>query len=259
MWRSGMAGWQPWRTIPALASAPTPPGVAGTPVATAPRGAADLAEVDLTLLVILSIVTFGVYGLVTFYRAGERYARLTPQRSSNFETLFWIYVACYVLELTGWVTFPPVVALAAIAGFVVGILLLNEALALRAELARAHGLRVELMSDTAHRALWIIGSLTTWMFGLGLVALVIQGFKFFDDHNQLAAALRASGAQPSGGAPIPPAPSATATIATPAADAPLAPAAPAEAPFPAERSCIRCGGPLAPADRFCSRCGTAAA
>ncbi|HYG70079.1 MAG TPA: GYF domain-containing protein, partial [Anaeromyxobacteraceae bacterium] len=99
VWRSGMAGWQPWPSVSALAGAPA----AGTAApATAARG---LDVVDLPLLVILSIVTFGIYGLVVFYRAGDAYGRLAPARRSNFETLFWIYVAAWVLQATGWFTF----------------------------------------------------------------------------------------------------------------------------------------------------------
>jgi hypothetical protein len=248
VWRSGMAGWQPWPTVAELAGAD---GAAGAPPPPAP-GARDLELVDLPLLVILSIVTLGVYGLVMFYRVGGWYGRLAPARRSNFETLFWVYVACYVLELTGWMIFGPLVALAGLAAFVVGVLLLNEVLAARAAAVQASGVRVELMSDTAHRALWIVGSLTVW-FGLGVVLLVVQGFKLFDDHNQIVRALRATGARPAGGGPV------ATTTAAPAA--PLATVGVATAtgePLPAERACVRCSGPLSPADRFCSGCGAPA-
>lgn len=247
VWRSGMAGWQPWPTVPELAQAEG--GPSSPPSRAAPR---DLELVDLPLLVILSIITFGIYGLVMFYRVGGWYGRLAPARRSNFETLFWIYVACYVLEFTGWVVFGPLVALAGLAAFVVGILLLNEVLATRADLVRTYGLRVAPMSDTAHRVLWIVGSLTAWL-GIGLVALVVQGFKFFDDHNQIVRAMRAAGpraaeAGPTGAVPVTTAMAAGETQAVASAE-----------PLAAERACVRCGGPLSPADRFCSRCGAPAA
>jgi hypothetical protein len=248
VWCSGMSGWQRWSTVAALAGAAGADGGAGaTPPMTSPTpGARDLELVDLPLLVILSVVTLGVYGLYTFYRVGERYGRLAPARRSNFETLFWIYVACYVLQFTGWMIFGPLVALAALAAFVVGILLLNEVLATRAEVVQANGVRVALMSDTAHRVLWIVGSLTGW-FGVGIILLVVQGFKFFDDHNQIVRALRATGARPGG-----------AVASTTATEVPIATVAVTAATgesLPAERACVRCGGPLSPADRFCSRCG----
>jgi hypothetical protein len=252
VWCSGMSGWQRWTTIAALAGAAGADG-GGTPGAATPpaAGPRDLALVDLPLLVILSIVTLGVYGLVTFYRVGDRYGRLAPARRSNFETLFWVYVACYVLQFTGWMIFRPLVALAGLGAFVVGILLLNEVLATRADVVRSSGVRVELMSDTAHRVLWIVGSLTAW-FGVGVVLLVVQGFKFFDDHNQIVRALRAAGARPAGGGPV------AATTVTEAPIATVAVAAPSGETLPVERACVRCGGPLSPADRFCSRCGAPA-
>jgi hypothetical protein len=253
VWRSGMSGWQRWSTIASLAGAAGADGGAGaTPPTTSPApGARDLELVDLPLLVILSVVTLGVYGLYTFYRVGERYGRFAPARRSNFETLFWIYVACYVLQFTGWMIFGPLVALAALAAFVVGILLLNEVLATRADVVQGNGVRVELMSDTAHRVLWIVGSLTAWL-GVGIVLLVVQGFKFFDDHNQIVRALRATGARPAAGSPV------ASTIATEVPIATVAVNSATGASLPAERACVRCGGPLSPADRFCSRCGASA-
>jgi hypothetical protein len=250
VWRSGMAGWQPWPSVAALAAAAGLGAPAPAPAAPNPR---DLELVELPMLVILSIVTLGVYGLVMFYRVGERYARLAPARRSSFETLFWIYVACYLLLFTGGVFFGPIVALAGLAAFVVGVLLLNEVLASRADVVRANGLRVALTSDTAHRVLWIVGTLTSW-FAVGIVLLVIQGFKFFDDHNQIVLALRAVGPRTLDAGPI--------VATTPAGQTPIettVATASAGEPLPAERACVRCGGPLTPADRFCSGCGAPAA
>lgn len=256
VWRSGMAGWQRWREIPSLAAEAAP---AGAPAATvAVGGRPPLEEVDLSVLVVLSIVTFGIYGLVRFYQAGEGYARLAPERRSTFETLFWVFVACALLSSSAWFVAAPLGFAGTVGGFVVGILLLNEVLAARAALVRSSGVSVALMSDTAHRVLWILGSLLSWAV-LGLVLLVVQGFKFFDDHNQLARALRARTGTPA--EPPPPAPAASAPPSAPAAPSsgtPGAGAAPATAEaLPAERACIRCSAPLGPADRFCSSCGAA--
>lgn len=220
VWRAGMAGWLPWDALPELAGlgqppapppppAPAPwsqPGAAPPPPATqdgwgqpaagaaggAPAGwggrTAPIEPVNVALTVLLSVITFGVFGLVKFYQCGQAYGRLSPGRPSGFERLFWIYVGLSVGGVVGNLIFTPLGILLALGSFVAGILTLNEVLAARQAALVATGARVDLTGATTHKVLWIGGSLLA-VIGIGLLALIAQAVLFFLDHDKLADAL----------------------------------------------------------------------
>jgi hypothetical protein len=58
-----------------------------------------------------------------------------------------------------------------------------------------------LTSDGTHKALFVVGLLTSWLL-IGVVLLLVQTVRFFEDHGAIAAALRSHGVAP------PPAPGA---------------------------------------------------
>src|SRR5439155_10241527 len=94
VWRAGMAGWQPARSAPGLEGA----------AAARHR----LARVDLLFVVLLSLVTLGVYGAVKFYQAAKAYQALAPARASSFDTLFW---SCVGIATAGVLASIPVAVL----------------------------------------------------------------------------------------------------------------------------------------------------
>jgi hypothetical protein len=222
VWRQGMAGWQPARSVPELA-------------AVAP-GAGPVQPVDLPLLIGLSIVTFTVYGVVKFYQAAKAYELLAARRSS-FDTLFWTYVGLAAGALVLGIPFHPLGAVLGLGSAVVSVLVLNEVLTLRAEVLRSRGLRLDLTSDAAHRVLFIVGIVAS-TFLVGLALLLAQAVLFFQDHNKIAAALSGP----------------TQPLTTVPTGPPAMPSA--GVPPPAAKTCASCGSVLASDARFCSRCGT---
>jgi GYF domain 2 len=236
VWRSGMRGWEAVRDVPEVAAAipaaaeppPEPPpaasgasAVAPAPAA-APPPAAAIEPVSWPTLVALTIVTFGVYGVVRYYQAGRAYEALAG-RASRFPTWFWLYVGLglggFVLGVVGG----PLGLAAGVASLVFGVLSLLEALALRGEGVRRRRVAPHFTSDSAHRALTIAAAATSWA-GVGVILALVEGILFFQDHDALARAL-------------------------------LAPAPPAAQPAAAARLCGSCGNALAAPARFCDRCG----
>jgi hypothetical protein len=223
VWRAGMAGWLPWDSLPELAAlrqppappqapAPTPwsqPGAApAAPPSSSPAGwgqaapgpsgpaawgrSAAIEPVNVALTVLLSVITFGIYGLVKFYQCGQAYGRLSPARASGFERLFWIYLGLTIGSAVGQLVFAPLGFALLVGSFVAGIFLLNEVLAARDAAVVASGARVQLTGAGTHKALWIGGSLLAVIF-VGLLALMVQAVLFFVDHDRLAGALGARG------------------------------------------------------------------
>jgi hypothetical protein len=220
VWRAGLAGWESVRALPELAaelpgsppswsSAPAPgtppPAAPGTPPREAAPAAAapalgsgwspspgeveGMEPVSTGAVVGLGLLTLGIYPAVKFYQAVQAYQTLAG-RSSRFASYFW-------LGLGLWLLGGPVYALGGFLGFsahvaalAFTILALFEALALRGEAVRRHGVAVPLTSDATHKALFVTG-LFTWWFFVGFVLFAVQAVKFFDDHRALGDALRA--------------------------------------------------------------------
>jgi len=212
VWRAGMAGWQPAREVPEIAAvlpaAPTLPppseGAGATPPPAAGGALPSGMEPTSTLAVVgLGVVTLGIYPMVKFYQAGTAYEALSGRRS-RFALYFWLSIG---LTLLGG----PLHALGGVPGFaahiaavVFSILTLFEVLAVRAEVVRRYRIQPVLTPDTTHKALFIVGLFTIWLV-LGIVLLVVQAVKFFDDHRALGDALRAQAAAPGALAPGAPA------------------------------------------------------
>jgi hypothetical protein len=233
VWRDGMAGWEPLGTVPELADAllppqPAPPPLAAQPPAFGhphpPRGAQagptagawdqagagwgpagapaprPIEEISPAVVIILSIVTFGIYGLVKFHQTGKGYERLAG-RPSTFGRDFWIFVG---LGLAGPFLFhtPILGGPLCIASLVFGVLALSEALALRDEVIRRESLRADVTGAGTHKVLYVIGAVLSPIL-LGLVVLLVQAAKWFGDWNAVGAALAARGPIPTASAPAP--------------------------------------------------------
>ncbi|MGC3996887.1 MAG: GYF domain-containing protein [Anaeromyxobacter sp.] len=280
VWTAGMSGWAPLSSVPQFGSAQLAapaqrsPGFGPSTAAALPVQPHELEPFDVATVILLHIVTLGIYGLVKFFQAGKLYQRLARVPSSNFEALFWSMIACSVLGvLTSLVG---IGFLFFIASFILSILALNELLSLRDRAVATLARPPQLTSGSTHKVLYIVGQITSLIL-VGVILLIVQGLKFLEDHNNLVAAFRAGGAQqrpaapaaPShaaygagfGPAPAQPQPAAYAPILPQAPAAPTDAPAPAPAPAaaPATRFCMSCGGSLSANARFCQACGAAVA
>ena len=139
-------------------------------------------------MILLSIVTFGVYGLVKFYQTGKAYEALAG-RTSSFSRNFWLFIGLgvggfFVNAASAFLGLP-----LAVASLVFQVLTLNEALALRAEGLRRAGIQPAVTSDGTHKTLLIVGILLSFVV-VGIVVLLVQAAKWFSDWNAIGAALR---------------------------------------------------------------------
>ena len=212
VWRDGMAAWQPLGTVAELAealagarpppvSAPPPPawGAPPPPWGSAHAGAPSaLEEISPGAMLILSIVTFGIYGLVKFFQTGKGYEALAG-RASHFSRNFWLFIGLGVASVFFNAGGPFVGAPVAIASLVFQVLTLFEALKLRDEAVHRAGIHPQITGDGTHKALFILG-LVLSPAGVGLVLLLVQAWKWFSDWNAIGAALAGGAPAASAGA-----------------------------------------------------------
>jgi hypothetical protein len=199
VWRNGMAGWEPLGQVaelaPMIGDAGAPPPL-GPPPGPGPRPAAPLAttpaaaleEIPVGTTILLAIVTFGIYGLVKFHQTGRAYEQLAG-RVSRFGLWFWLFVG---LGIAGVVLNASTGALGiplGIASAVFQVLTLNEALAVRDEGVRRHGVGAPLTSPATHRTLLVLAIVLSPIL-VGLVLGAIQAVKWFSDWNAVVAAVR---------------------------------------------------------------------
>jgi GYF domain 2 len=201
VWRSGMAGWEPIgqvaelapmlqavvAAIPPLQAPPLAPLAAGAPAVQAP-GAGVLEEIPVGVLILLTVVTFGIYGLVKFYQTGKAYERLAG-RESRFTLYFWLFVGLAVLGFflnaaTGFLGIP-----LAIAALVFQVLTLDQALDVREEGMRRFGITVPVTSGSKHKIYLVLGMVLSVIL-VGLVFTLIQAIKWFQDWNAIGRAAR---------------------------------------------------------------------
>jgi hypothetical protein len=202
VWRSGMAGWEPIGQVAELApmlqavaaaipplQAPPPlaPLAAGAPAVQAP-GAGVLEEIPVGVLILLTVVTFGIYGLVKFYQTGKAYERLAG-RESRFTLYFWLFVGLAVLGFvlnaaTGFLGIP-----LAVAALVFQVLTLDQALDVREEGMRRFGITVLVTSGSTHKIYLVLGMVLSIIL-VGLVFTLIQAIKWFQDWNAIGQAAR---------------------------------------------------------------------
>lgn len=223
VWREGMADWQPLGAVPELAavlearpaappplspppafgrapgpSAPGAPHGPGAPGggwgAPAPASASALEEISPGAVVILSILTFGIYGLVKFHQTGKGYEALAG-RASSFARDFWLFVGLGVAGgFSMW--WPTLGGPLSVASVVFGVLALGEALTLRDEVVGRAGIRPDVTSAATHKVLYVAGLLLSPVV-VGLVLLLVQAWRWFSDWNAVGAALaRGAGAAP---------------------------------------------------------------
>ena len=219
VWTAGMPGWVRAETIPeldwpgsqVLAEGATPPAPApalgapppfgrsprsrparlpkGGAARSAAEGVEDVGEINVTTTILLSAVTFSIYGVVKFFQTGTAYERLAG-RETKFTTWFWIFVGTGAGAVVIGSMSDALLVPLAVAAVVFQFLTLSEALKARNEALRRWGLDASVTSDTTHYVLLGLGILLGAAL-IGIVLIVIQAVKWFQDWNAIrAAALR---------------------------------------------------------------------
>lgn len=224
VWKNGMAGWQPISAVAELAAAiqaaqpAAPPPLAPPPALGGPGSgggfgppaggfgrpagfggpagapqpfpgvAGPFEAISVGGVIGLSILTFGIYGIVKFHQTGKAYEALAG-RASSFSRNFWLFVGLGVAGVvlngaSGFVGIP-----LTIASVVFQVLTLFEALALRDEGMRRAGVQAQVTGEGTHKALFILGLLLAPAV-VGIVLLLVQAAKWFGDWNAIGAVLR---------------------------------------------------------------------
>jgi len=220
VWRAGMPAWLPWEAVPELASlaapppaptrappawsqpgaAPPPPGPSlppsggWTPPAAATPGAAGVLQpVGVVPTILLSAVTFSIYGLVRFYQCAKAYERAAGVGRSRFDPAFWAHLGLAIGAVAFFWLRPLSVALA-VGSAAAGFFALTACLDARDALVRQTGVRSDLLPAQTHRLVWVgaklVSAIPSLPFALlGLAGVIFQAVRFFADHDELAAAL----------------------------------------------------------------------
>jgi hypothetical protein len=179
---------------PPSASAPRsalPPHAGAAPTAQGPFAGGSGApsayeEISPGIVVLLSLVTFGIYGLVKFHQTGKGYEALAG-RTSNFSRDFWLSVG---LGVASGATVHTIFlgGPLSVASLVFGVLALSDALTLRDEVLHRTAVRPSLTDPGTHKALFVLGCLLAPIL-VGVVLLVVQAWKWFSDWNAVGIAL----------------------------------------------------------------------
>jgi len=144
-----------------------------------------MQPVEVPMMVLLSVVTFGVWGVIWFHQVMKQYRAISGRNdraAANTETYFWVYVGCAIV---GTLTLYFLVGFLLLIGAAVcGFLVLKDVLTDRGRIAQAVG-ATGLTNDGLHLGFWVAGC------GLSICGFpfaIAQAFMFFNDHNKLCAA-----------------------------------------------------------------------
>ena len=175
----GEAGHAP----PRPPSPPPPPGAAAVGLGPADPPA-PLRKADVGVVILLSVVTIGIYGLVWFYGAMRSYRWVAARPGSSSDTLFWAYVSCCIAALVLSVIY--IGFLIGIAAIVVGALLLSNVLTDRETTCSRIGGVPGLRTTGFHLGLWLAAEIcSATCFGMiaGIPLAIVQAVLFLQDHN----------------------------------------------------------------------------
>lgn len=196
--RDGSARWLKIGSVPQLAAElPKPPpdelglgdataaSRAGNPANVDADGSArhGLKRADTTMLLVLSILTFGIYGMLWFLGVSKSYRGISGRSEPNLEALFWVYFGC---TLCGWLlVWTGFGLLLLLGGAVVGAILLSNVLKDRAKVALQAG-GVKGLSDRSMLiGFWVVGEIIPV---IGLPFALWQAYLFATDHNKIVKA-----------------------------------------------------------------------
>jgi hypothetical protein len=201
--RTGQTSWQPLSAALDLPAeqwpAPTPPpqpaggtpgSVLGQPLPTHP----PLRPLDVTVAILLTVVTLGIWMLVWLHGTMHAYRRLSARTGTSLDALFWSFTG--TLAVTALLSlFPPLLWAALVAGLVATVLggvLLNEMLNDRDTAAAHAGIPGALHSRATLLGLFIGCNLLALTL-IGLILAIPMSLAYlamlFNDHNRLAGAI----------------------------------------------------------------------
>lgn len=172
---------------PAAVPQASPPATLAKTEPVASRAAPEDMEIyGVANVILLSIVTLGIYGVVQFYKCAVYYREHASRSTSSFGALFWVYISISVVGVLAAIFssgYSQIVFV--VPETVIGALLLNEVLSLRADFIDSANLDVAVQTRGSHLWRWIAGNILA--FGvLGLIFLISQAVMFFKDHNDIA-------------------------------------------------------------------------
>ena len=149
-------------------------------------------EMELPLVVILSVVTLGIFYLIWFYGALSSYRELSGRRSATI-TLFWINVATLCAALIVALILPLVSLPLELGSLAVGTYLMHEVLLDRAAMVKQLGEIEGLQSYTTLMALYVVSGvlclsiaailIVPCMIGVPLFAVLV--FLMVSDHKRI--------------------------------------------------------------------------
>lgn len=184
--------------FPPTAGAPPAPDRAGAPgaptnwlpqqrPATAAGAVAEPGELNVATTLLLSVVTLGIFGAIQFFHTVRAYERLSG-RETRFALYFWIFVGC----VAGGMVLHVLLPLLGVGALVFEFLALAEALRARRDAMAAWQLTPAVASENTH---WLYLGLGTLLAPLlvGLVFLLLQAKKWFEDWNAIRRAAIARG------------------------------------------------------------------
>lgn len=152
-----------------------------------PQQPAVFEELSIGTLILLCVVTFGVYGMIKFFQTGKAYEQLAG-RESRFATYFWLYLGLSFGSFFVNLALPPLGLALSLAGAVLGALTLFEALKVRDEGVRRYQVNAAITTESTHKVLYILGVALSVVL-VGVILLAIQAVKWFEDWNQIARGL----------------------------------------------------------------------
>lgn len=148
-----------------------------------------MTQIDVGTAIALSIVTLGIYGNVAFFECARQYQALAPGVGKNFDAYFWLYIGLILPVLFFAIVFFPLALLLMVGQVVAGYLALGEMLEARTAVVARHGLSLQLTSPDTLKGYWLFGNFLVFFMCAGIIPLIIQAMKLFEDHNQITRSL----------------------------------------------------------------------
>jgi hypothetical protein len=147
------------------------------------EGPPKLKKVDVTMLLVLSAVTLGIYGMIWFFGVIKSYRGITRRKEPNLELLFWVYLGCGIMGVL--LTWFVIGLIPLIGATVIGAIILSNLLKDRAKIKTELGGVKGLTDTNILLGFWIAGQVL-WLFGFPFA--IYQAYAFASDHNKLVAA-----------------------------------------------------------------------
>jgi hypothetical protein len=196
-------GESAWRGIGQVCGTdrpPPPPPRTGPSPESAHRATSDARgdrpllrlDMEVPLIVVLSVVTLGIFYLIWFYGALSSYRELSGRRSATI-TLFWINVATLCVAFMGVLALPLVSLPIELGSLAVGAYLMHEVLLDRAAMVKQLGEIDGLQSYKTLMVLYVVSGvlclsiaallIVPCMIGVPLFAVLV--FMMVSDHKRI--------------------------------------------------------------------------